>query len=222
MNATVETKVSETKVAIVEDNPGIREHWLRLLKNAPGIRVVGLCERAETALRELPLRQPNVVLMDINLPGISGIECTARLHLALPSARILIVTVYNDNERIFKALRAGASGFLLKRFSGEQLLRAITEVMEGGAPMSGEIARRIIESFQQPTPAVEPDEQLTARESEVLSLAARGFASKEIADRLAISTRTVCQHLQHIYGKLHVRSRTEAAARWFESHPYTR
>lgn len=220
MNSSVETKKSQIKVAIVEDNSGIRDQWNRLLENAPGFRVVCLCERAEAALRELPLLQPDVVLMDINLPGMSGIECTARLHLALPSARILIVTVYNDNERIFKALRAGASGYLLKRFTGDQLLRALAEVMEGGAPMSGEIARRIIESFRQPTPAIEQDEQLTARESEVLSLAARGFASKEIADKLDISTRTVCLHLQHIYGKLHVRSRTEAAAKWFQTHPH--
>jgi DNA-binding NarL/FixJ family response regulator len=215
----VENKMSEIKVAIVEDSPAIREYWAGLLKNSPGFRLVCVCERAEAALREIPFRRPDVVLMDINLPGMSGIECTARLHQALPQARILIVTVYNDNERIFKALRAGASGYLLKRFSGEQALRAITEVMEGGAPMSGEIARRIIESFQQPTPTIEPDEQLTVRESEVLSLAARGFASKEIADRLTISPRTVCLHLQHIYGKLHVRSRTEAAVKWFESHP---
>ena len=204
---------------MVEDNPGIRENWTRLLQSAPVFRLVCVCEEAEAALRELPLRRPDVVLMDINLPGMSGIECTARLHRALPQARILMVTVYNDNERIFKALEAGASGYLLKRVSGQQLLHAVTELMAGGAPMSAEIARRVVESFQRPTPAIEPDVQLTARESEVLALTARGFASKEIADRLAISPRTVSLHLQHIYEKLHVRSRTEAAAKYFESHP---
>jgi DNA-binding NarL/FixJ family response regulator len=132
----------------------------------------------------------------------------------MPQVRILMVTVYDDNDRIFKALQAGASGYLLKRSSGEQLLHAITEVMEGGGPMSGEIARRVIQSFQRPTPTVEPDVELTAREREVLDWVARGFATKEIADRLGISARTVSLHLQHIYGKLHVRSRTEAALKY--------
>jgi DNA-binding NarL/FixJ family response regulator len=145
---------------------------------------------------------------------MSGIECTARLRVAMPQVRILMVTVYDDNDRIFKALQAGASGYLLKRSSGEQLLHAITEVMEGGGPMSGEIARRVIQSFQRPTPAVEPDVELTVREREVLDWVARGFATKEIADRLGISPRTVSLHLQHIYGKLHVRSRTEAALKY--------
>ena len=211
--------IVDIKVAMVEDNPGIREQWTRLLEQAPGFRLFGAWAQAETALRELPRRPPDVVLMDINLPGMSGIECAARLHSALPQARILVVTVYNDNDRIFKALQTGASGYLLKRVTGEQLLRAITEVMEGGAPMSGEIARRVIESFQRHTPTVEPDAQLTPRETEVLAWVARGFASKEIGDRLGISARTVSLHLQHIYAKLHVRSRTEAAAKLLGATP---
>jgi DNA-binding NarL/FixJ family response regulator len=204
----------EIRVAIVEDSPGIREQWSRLVEESPGFRLVCACGDAEAALRDLPLRRPDVVLMDINLPGMSGIECTARLRVAMPQVRILMVTVYDDNDRIFKALQAGASGYLLKRSSGEQLLHAITEVMEGGGPMSGEIARRVIQSFQRPTPTVEPDVELTAREREVLDWVARGFATKEIADRLGISARTVSLHLQHIYGKLHVRSRTEAALKY--------
>jgi len=207
----------EIKVAIVEDNSGTREQWSLLLKNSPGFRLVFACGDAETALRELPLRQPDVVLMDINLPGMSGIECTARLYLSQFKARILMVTVYNDGDRIFKALEAGASGYLLKRSSGEQLLHAITDVMEGGAPMSGEIARRVILSFQRPTPSVESEVELTDREKEVLDWVSKGFSSKEIADRLDISARTVSLHLQHIYSKLHVRSRTEAAAKYLGS-----
>ena len=187
----------EIKVAIVEDSAGIREQWSRLVEESPGFRLVCACADAEAALRELPLRRPDVVLMDINLPGMSGIECTGRLRLAMPSIRVLMVTVYDDNDRIFKALQAGASGYLLKRSSGEQLLHAITEVMEGGGPMSGEIARRVIQSFQRPTPAVEPEAELTARETEVLGWVSRGFATKEIADRLGISARTVSLHLQH-------------------------
>lgn len=209
----------EIKVAIVEDSLGIQEHWVRLIKEAPDFRLVCICGDAETALRELPLCQPDVVLMDINLPAMSGIECTARLRQVMPAVRILIVTVYNNSDRIFMALQAGASGYLLKRAAGEELLHAMTEVMRGGAPMSGEIARRVIESFQRPTVAVEIDAQLTVREAEVLAWVARGFASKEIADRLGISARTVSLHLQHIYEKLHVRSRTEAAAKYFASHP---
>jgi DNA-binding NarL/FixJ family response regulator len=204
------------KVAIVEDNAGVREQWTRLIDAAPGHQCVGACERGETALQQLPLRQPDVILMDINLPGMSGIECTARMHQALPRTRIVIVTVYNDSNNIFRALQAGASGYLLKRVTGEELLQAITEVMEGGVPMTGEIARKVIESFQRPTPSVEQDVQLTPRETEILAWLARGFASKEIADRLDISPATVSLHLHHIYAKLHVRSRTEAAAKYFE------
>jgi len=209
----------EIKVAMVEDNPGMREQWTRLLSDTAGFRLVCACADAEAALRQLPTRRPDVVLMDINLPGMSGIECTARLSVSLPQARILMVTVFNDSDRIFKALQAGACGYLLKRSSGEQLLHAISDVMEGGAPMSGEIARRVIQSFQRPTPTAEQpaEAELTAREKEVLDWVARGFASKEIGERMGISVRTVSLHLQHIYGKLHVRSRTEAAAKYLGS-----
>lgn len=207
------------KVAIVEDKAGIREHWARLLRGEPGFHCTGVCSSAEAALRELPAQQPDVILMDINLPGISGIECTTRMRSLLPNVRIVMVTVYSDSQNIFRALQAGACGYLLKRAGNKELLHAITEVMQGGGPMSGEIARRVIESFQQPSPVDSVDSQLTPRENEVLSLTARGFASKEIADQLGISPRTVSLHLQHIYEKLHVRSRTEAAAKYFKSHP---
>ena len=204
------------KVAIVEDSVGVREQWARLIDSAPGHRCVCACQSGEIALQELPLRQPDVILMDINLPGMSGIECTALMRQVLPKARIVIVTVYNDSNNIFRALQAGASGYLLKRVTGEELLRSISEVMAGGVPMTGEIARKVIESFQRPTVSMEQDTQLTPRETEILSWLARGFASKEIADRLSISPATVSLHLHHIYAKLHVRSRTEAAAKYFE------
>jgi DNA-binding NarL/FixJ family response regulator len=207
------------KVAIVEDNAGVREQWARLIDGAPGLECVCACERGEAGLQQLPMRQPDVILMDINLPGMSGIECTARLHQALPKARIVIVTVYNDSNSIFRALQAGASGYLLKRVTGDDLLKSIHEVMEGGVPMTGEIARKVIESFQRPTPSAEQDTDLTPREAEVLAWLARGFTSKEIADRLDISPPTVSLHLHHIYAKLHVRSRTEAAAKYFGQNP---
>ena len=202
------------KVAIVEDNAGVREQWARLIEAAPGHQCVGACDCAETALQQLPLRQPNVILMDINLPGMSGIECTARMRQALPKTRIVIVTVYNDSNNIFRALQAGASGYLLKRVTGEELLRSIAEIMAGGVPMTGEIARKVIESFQRPTPSLGQDVQLTPREVEVLAWLARGFSSKEIAERLGISAPTVSLHLHHIYEKLHVRTRSEAIVKF--------
>ena len=208
-------KCMAIKVAIVEDNVGIRTEWMRLLKSTPGFQCVVACDCAETALREIPLRQPDVILMDINLPGMSGLECTARLHQALPHVRILIVTVYNDSHRIFKALQAGASGYLLKRCGGEELLACISDVLNGGAPMTGEIARKVIESFRSPTVACGETEGLSPREEEVLSWLARGYTNKEIAEQLGVSVNTVGVHLVNIYAKLHVRCRTEAAARYF-------
>jgi len=206
----------DIKVAIVEDNTGVREGWSRLLEKTAGFRLVCACADAETSLVELPRWRPDVVLMDINLPQMSGIECTARLSMSLPKARILMVTVYQDDDSIFRALQAGASGYLLKRSSGAELLRAIREVMTGGAPMSGEIARRVIRSFQKPTAAIEPEAELTPREMDVLGWVAKGLASKEVADVLGISTNTVSIHLKHIYSKLHVCSRTEAAVKYLD------
>jgi len=206
---------TDIKVAIVEDKAGIRKQWTQLLKDAEGFQMTYACATGENALVELPVRYPDVILMDIHLPGMSGIECTARLSASLPKARILMVTVYRDDDSIFKALQAGASGYLLKRCTGDQLLHAISEVVAGGAPMSGEIARRVIQSFQRPAAALAEDAELTSREMEVLGWVAKGLASKEVAEQLNISPRTVAIHLQHIYAKLHVRSRTEAAARYY-------
>jgi DNA-binding NarL/FixJ family response regulator len=203
-----------TKVAIVEDSAVMRENWAKLINAAPGFKCIATCADGEEAVKRLPAFQPAVVLMDINLPGMSGIECTAQLKRQLPQAQILIVTVHNDNDRIFAALEAGASGYLLKRMASKELLAAITDIVRGGAPMTGEIARKVIELFHRPARTECEDARLTAREEEILALLTQGYANKEIGDRLTINIETVRTHLRHIYEKLHVRSRTEAATKY--------
>jgi DNA-binding NarL/FixJ family response regulator len=152
--------------------------------------------------------------MDIQLPKLSGIECTAQLKRLLPSLHIIMVTVYEDTERIFKALRAGACGYLLKRCTPEELISAVREVRQGGAPMSREIARKVIASFQEPLKSAAGVEELSPREHEILELLAQGFPNKEIARRVGVNDGTVRWHLRHVYNKLHVRSRTEAALKF--------
>lgn len=200
-------------VALVEDNAGLRQGLALLLGQTPGLVCAGAYADAEEALRELPGRAADVVLMDIHMPGMSGIECTRRLREILPSTRVIIITVYRDNESIFSALKAGAFGYLLKRATPEEIVRAITEVHEGGAPMSGEVARKVVETFQPrpPSPVGEETGELSAREREVLELLSRGRLDKEIANELGVSLPTVRFHLKHIYEKLHVRTRVEAA-----------
>ena len=203
-----------TKIAIVEDNKTIRESLTEFVQTDPGISCVCACSTAEEALRVIPKHQPNIVLMDIQLPNLSGIECCAQLKRLLPSVQIIMVTVYEDTERIFKALRAGACGYLLKRCTPEELVSAIREVTQGGAPMSREIARKVIFSFQEPLVASEEVEDLSPREREILKLLAEGFSNKEIASRMGVTDGTVRWHLLHVYHKLHVRSRTEAALKY--------
>ncbi len=200
-------------VALVEDNAGLRQGLALLLGQTPGLVCAGAYADAEEALRELPGRAADVVLMDIHMPGMSGIECTRRLREILPSTRVIIITVYRDNESIFSALKAGAFGYLLKRATPEEIVRAITEVHEGGAPMSGEVARKVVETFQPRSPSQADEEtgELSAREREVLELLSRGRLDKEIANELGVSLPTVRFHLKHIYEKLHVRTRVEAA-----------
>ncbi len=198
-------------VAIVEDNAGLQRSLKLLLENTPGFRCVGAYATAEEALRQLPKHSAEVVLMDINLPSMSGIECTRQLRELLPQLRVIIITVYRDNDKIFSALRAGACGYLLKRSTPEAILQAITDVHHGGAPMSSEVARKVVEAFQQPHEPVDQAAELSGREREVLDLLAQGLPDKEIAGKLCISLPTVRFHLKHIYDKLHVRSRREAA-----------
>lgn len=201
-------------VAIVEDNAGICEELEEILREDPGCACVGVCRNVQTALKKIPALAPDVIIMDIQLPDGSGIECTARLKRLLPRTQIMMFTIYEDTEQIFRALEAGASGYLLKRTAPEAMLQAIREIKQGGAPMTAEVARKVVQSFRR-TGAQSPEaEQLTPREVEVLELLAKGFLSKEIADKLAVSVETVNSHLKHIYEKLHVRSRTEAVIKY--------
>jgi len=206
-----------TKIAIVEDNRVIRESLIDFIQSDSELECVFSCATAEEALKQIPKIQPNIVLMDIQLPSMSGIECTAQLKQALPDLHIIMVTVYEDTERIFKALRAGACGYLLKRCTPDELLSAVREVRQGGAPMSREIARKVIASFQAPLTTAAEMEDLSPREREILELVAAGHPNKQIADRLGLTDGTVRWHLRHVYHKLHVRSRTEAALKFRSS-----
>ncbi len=203
-----------TRIAIVEDNKTIRESLMEFVHADPEFSCVCACATAEEALKQIPRHAPEIVLMDIQLPNLSGIECTAQLKQLIPSLHIIMVTVYEDTERIFKALRAGACGYLLKRCPPEELVAALREVKLGGAPMSREIARKVIFSFQGPVMANTEMEGLSPREREILELLAEGFPNKEIAQRVGVSDGTVRWHLRHVYDKLHVRSRTEAALKF--------
>jgi len=206
-----------TRIAIVEDNKVIRESLAAYVRMDPEFQCVCACGTAEEALELLPGHRPDVVLMDIQLPTLSGIECTARLKQLLAEVRIIMVTVYGDPDLILKALRAGACGYLLKRCTPEELITAVREVQQGGAPMSREIARKVISYFQElphPPDASSEVENLSPREREILDLLTQGFSDKEIADRLGVKHGTVRWHLQHVYEKLHVRSRTEAALKF--------
>ncbi len=202
------------KIALVEDNRVIRESLADFVQTDPEMQCVCACATGEEALETLPAHQPEIVLMDIQLPNLSGIECAAQLKQRLPSVQIIMVTVYEDTDRIFKALRAGASGYLLKRCSAAELVAAIREVQQGGAPMSREIARKVIGSFQEPLAAATEVADLSPREREILELLAAGHPNKTIAGRLGLTDGTVRWHLRHVYDKLHVRSRTEAALKF--------
>ncbi len=202
-----------TRIAIVEDNKTIRESLESYVRTDPELTCIGSCATAEEAVRVLPGLHPDIVLMDIQLPHQSGIECAAQLKALLPAVKILMVTIYADPERIFKALRAGACGYLLKRCQPEELVAAIREVRDGGAPMSREIACQVIASFQQPVAAAAEVEDLSGREREILDLLAGGCTNKEISARLGLSEGTVRWHLSNVYNKLHVRTRTEAVAK---------
>jgi DNA-binding NarL/FixJ family response regulator len=206
-----------TKIAVVEDNRVIRESLIEFIHTDKDCTCVCACATGEEALKMIPKYPPDIVLMDVQLPNMSGIECTARLKQLFPALHIIMVTVYEDTERIFKALRAGACGYLLKRCTPEELLAAVREVRQGGAPMSREIARKVIASFQEPLTTAAEVEELSPREREILELLASGFPNKQIADRLGLTDGTVRWHLRHVYNKLHVRSRTEAALKFRSS-----
>jgi DNA-binding NarL/FixJ family response regulator len=202
------------KVSIVEDAPGTRESLTELLERADGVRCVGSHANGEEALKTIPLEQPDVVLMDINLPKMSGIECVRRLKAILPSAQVLMLTVYEDSDKIFDSLLAGASGYLLKRTPQPEIIQAIIDVHQGNSPMSGHIARKVVQHFNQRGSAQKEIEKLSKREREVLEHLAQGIPYKEIADVLSLSIDTVRMHIKGIYGKLHVHSRGEAVAKY--------
>ena len=202
-------------VSIVEDDPHTRENLLKLLGGATQVRCLGSYATGEEALRGIAAEKPDVALVDINLPGMSGIECVAKLKLKLPALRVLMLTTYAESDRIFDSLRAGASGYLLKKAGYAELIDAIGELYAGGAPMSTQIARQVVDYFHRIQKPASDMEKLTSREQEILTLLAKGYLYKEISEKLNISMSTVSTHLQHIYEKLHVQSRTEATAKYF-------
>ncbi len=201
------------RVCLVEDHRATRETFAKLLDLASGIECAGVCTDGAEALERIPELRPDIVLMDINLPEKSGIECVAQLKPSMPDTEFVMLTTYDDTELIFDALRSGACGYLLKRSAPEELIRAIHDTVRGGSPMSMEIARRVVSHFHRtrvPTHA-----SLTHREEEILGLLAKGLVYKEIADRLNLSPHTVHNRLRGIYRKLQVRSGTEAVAKFF-------
>ena len=200
-------------VSIVEDDAPVRASLARLIDSSTSCRCVSRHGSAENALQEIPGIKPDVALMDINLPGISGVECVRRLKPLLPATQIIMLTVYQNTENIFNALAAGATGYLLKQTPPDELITAIQQVHAGGSPMSSHIARKIVQSFQQPAPPSSAADALTPREAQVLDLLAGGFLYKEIAEMTKVTYATVHTHIRHIYEKLHVRSRTEAVAK---------
>lgn len=201
-------------VSIVEDDPKTREIIADILRAAPGLRLLKSYPTGEAAVSEIPREPPDVALVDINLPGINGINCVGKLRAALPKMQILMLTTYEDRDLIFDALRAGAHGYLLKKAPPAELVQAVEQVHVGGAPMSIQIARKVVNHFHQARETSSELELLTPREQEILELFAKGFSYKEICGRLNISMSTVNTHAQHIFEKLHVQSRTQAAAKY--------
>jgi DNA-binding NarL/FixJ family response regulator len=202
------------KVSIVEDDAGTRVSLMKVLQNASGLNCLHAYADGETALAEIPKDVPEVVLMDIRLPGMSGIECVAKLKEKLPELVVLMLTTYEESDLIFESLRAGATGYLLKNMPPAELINAVVQARTGGSPLSMRIARKIVSHFQEIKKPASDTEELTKREHEILSLLAKGFLYKEIADQLQISINTVRVHIQKVYEKLHVHSRSQAIMRF--------
>ena len=201
-------------VSIVEDNDQLRKTLARVLNRADGFRCLSHYANAEDALKDLPRVRPDVVLMDINLPGMNGVQCVRQLKALLPEIQVMMLTVYEDTENIFNALAAGANGYMLKRTSSKELLEAIQDVQRGGSPMTMHIARKVVQSFQHTAASAQSTENLSEREQQVLDLLSQGLMYKEIAEKLAISYETVHTYIRRIYEKLQVRTRTEAVAKF--------
>jgi DNA-binding NarL/FixJ family response regulator len=201
-------------VALVEDDHDLRSSLVSLLRKAPGLRVVADYPDGETALADVVRHKPNVVLMDVNLPGLNGVECARRLKALLPGTQVLMLTVHDDNDSLFNSILAGADGYLLKDTVPAQLVSAIQEVHLGGSPMTPQIARRVVQHFRRSAPSRAQVEELTPREMEVLEQLARGHRYKEIGDSLGITMDGIRFHIRRIYDKLHVHSRTEAVLKY--------
>lgn len=207
----------QTAVGIVEDDAVLRSTLERLVTGVREFRCVAACPTGEAALDKLPALKPQVVLMDLNLPQMSGIDCTRKLKALLPEVQVLILTMYEDSEQVFNSIMAGASGYLVKRTPPAKILEAIQEIHTGASPMSGRIARMMVEHFRNIKRAAPELENLSKREAEVLELLAKGYRYKEIADALSVGFDTVRSHLRSIYDKLHVHSRTEAVAKYLQT-----
>jgi DNA-binding NarL/FixJ family response regulator len=205
---------SQIRVAIVEDNEDLRQTLEAVLKREKGIECVGAFASGEEALARVPALKPAVVLMDIQLPGITGVECVRQLKPLLPQLQIIMLTVHDHTKSVFESLEAGANGFLLKPVRAQELGRAIHEVHAGGAPMTPNIARQVVQTFQKPVPAPDAAMELSPRERQVLELLAQGLLQKEIAEQLVISYHTVQAYTARIYEKLQVRSRSQAVAKY--------
>jgi DNA-binding NarL/FixJ family response regulator len=202
------------RVAIVEDDEEIRQNLAHRIDSHKSFRLISSYPDAESALVDLPQKKPDVVLVDINLPQMDGVECVRQLKGKIPATQFMMLTVYEDGNRLFKSLMAGASGYLLKRTSPTRLLSAIREVYDGGAPMTPEIARRVVQRFQHSAESGSELERLTPRERDVLEQLSKGFRYKEIVDNLGISTGTLHSYIRNVYEKLHVHSRTEAVIKY--------
>jgi DNA-binding NarL/FixJ family response regulator len=208
------TEKPQIKVAIVDDDEGIRASLAALIRRGPGLRLTGDYSNAETTLKEIQNHPPDVVLMDINLPGMNGVECVRQLKALLPKTQFLMLTVYEDSDSLFNSLKAGASGYLLKRTASAHLLEAIHDVYAGGSPMTPQLARRVVQFFSKPSGDNPPLPRLAPGEKEFLDQLAKGYAYKEIADRMKISIDTVRSYVRTVYEKLHVHSRTEAVVKY--------
>ncbi|HWX22036.1 MAG TPA: response regulator transcription factor [Candidatus Binatia bacterium] len=208
------TENNPITVAVVEDDAQVRQSLADILRRGPGVVCVGEHGNAEEAVREIPRTKPKVALMDINLPGMSGVDCVRRLSELAPQTQVVMLTVYDNTEAIFKSLAAGAGGYLLKPIGAAQLLSAVRDVYAGGVPMTSDIARKVLQTFKEPAPSNGETENLSPREQEVLNFLAKGYLYKEIADQLTISYGSVHTYIERIFKKLHVRSRGQAVAKY--------
>ena len=212
--------VPPIRLALVDDQHEVRTSWQQLIGSFPDLCCVSVCASGQEAIKTLPKLQPDVVLMDIYMPGMSGVECTTLLRPLIPHSRILILSEVEDDDVVFRALQAGADGYLLKRIKPADLRTAVVDVTQGGAPMTSQIARRVVELFHRRPRSPLETVRLTPREEETLMLLSQGHSNKEIADKLLVGIETIRTHLKKVYEKMHVRSRSEAVAHYVASREF--